>query len=293
MKINLSQLGILIIPYLILASLCYTSGYWSNVKIDIFNYYQVQDILKGLANPLFGFVGLTFYPLVTVASIMASWQEKQKENPKSVWPKPDENDSIVTRIALYFFATLFVIIIVGVVLGILILFIGAISAILFPIEDLYAFARIYLSTLTWIDWARAAVMLFLGPIITAWLVKEHIQKPIAKLGGLLGSAIFPLIIAYHFGKMDSYKVLTGLEFRYLETASRPLKYLGKADTYYFFSEDRGYVPYCNGAPTRLTNDRYDQSIRIISADSLKHLELRRYTSLEPAGLGLRGFFERR
>lgn len=292
MKFNLDRLSLLLIPYLLLASICYSSGYWSNVKIDIFNYYQVQDILKGLANPLFGFAGLAFYPLVTGASILASWQKKHPESSKLSWPEFDEEEGIGERIATYLLVFLALILLLVVLLTIIGLFVATISAILFPIEDLYSFIRLYTTTLCWVDCLRLGALLFLGPVIAAWSVKDHVQKPAINVASLIGCTILPLVIAYHFGKMESYKVLTGMEFRYLEAASGPLKYLGKADTHYFFSEDRGYVPYQTDSPTHLVNDTFEQTIRIISADSLKQLSLRRYSSLQPVKGGPKGFVAR-
>ena len=262
MKFSIKRLGVTVIPYLILVSLCYTSGYWSNLKIDIYNYYQVQDILKSLANPLFGFVGFAFYPVVSIINILASWHEKSpvKETSSTTLEKAaeekQEEHTWGEQALIYVLSIPVVGIIFALAFGILIGLIAVISLPLVPIEDYYTYARMYLSTLGLMNVIRIIVLLIIAPTLLAWIVKERIQKPTATIAALISYTILPFLIAYHFGKMDSYKILTGLEFRYLEVAGRPLKYLGKADTYHF-SEDRSYVPYQVETPTRLANNYYD------------------------------------
>jgi len=295
MKISIKRLSVTVIPYLIVASLCYTSGYWSNIKIDIYNYYQVQDILKGLANPLFGFIGLGFYPVVSLISILSSWHEKEpkKEPTPAAQDEEQEVNAWWENALIYLLAVPAIGILVALVFGILFTIIAAISLPLVPVEDYYTHALIYLSTFKLMDVVRILVLMLVGPLLIASNIKKRVQKPVATIAALIGCILFPFLTAYHFGKMDSYKILTGLEFRYMEVAGKPLKYLGKADTYYFFSEDRSYVPYQVEAPTRLANNYYDQTIRVISADSLKQLSLRRYSNREPLGaLKLPGFLER-
>lgn len=299
MKLSIKRLSITVIPYLILSSLCYTSGYWSNIKVDIYNYYQAEDILKSLANPLFGFAGLAFYPVVSVINILASWREKTpvKEPSSAASENAAEEKQEVhawwEKLLIYLLSIPVVGIIIALAFGLLFGFVAAISLPLVPIEEYYTYARIYLSTLGLVDVIRITVLLIIAPTLLGWIMKEHVQKPMSTIAALISYTILPFLIAYHFGKMESYKVLTGLEFRYLQVAGKPLKYLGKADTYYFFSEDRSYVPYQADAPTRLANNYYDQTIRIVSADSLKQLSLRRYSNREPLGaLKLPGFLER-
>jgi hypothetical protein len=299
MKVSIKRLSVTVIPYLILSSLCYTSGYWSNIKIDIYNYYQAQDILKSLGNPLFGFVGLAFYPVISVINILASWHEKaptKESAPAAVETATEEKQEEHTwweKGLIYLFSLPVVGIILTLGFGLIIGFIAAVSLPLVPIEDYSSYARIYLSTLGLMNVVRIIVLLIVAPTLLGWIVKERIQKPTPTIAALISYTILPFLIAYHFGKMESYKALMGLEFRYMEVAGKPLKYLGKADTYYFFSEDRSYVPYQAETPTRLANNYYDQTIRVVSADSLKSFSLRRYSNREPLGaLKLAGFLER-
>ncbi|MCA8830312.1 hypothetical protein [Hymenobacter pini] len=284
LKLNLGQLGAAAVPYLILASLCYVSGYWSNVGIDVFNYYQVQDVLKSLANPLLSFIGLTFYPLLTIASVLGTWQKKATPPTKLSWITFEDGEKWYERAIMHVLTALMVVAIVGLVLGLVVGFVALVSLLLFPVENLAPFTVTYLRTLDWLDLLRLPVLIFFGPWLAALLLRDYVRKSTTEFGSLIGSVVIPLILAYHFGRMESYKALSGLEFRYVETPKGALKYMGKVGDFYFFSEDGGYVPYRKREYDGLVNDQYVRTIRIVSSDSLKQLRLLHYTSARKASL---------
>lgn len=291
LKFSLGQVSAIGIPYLLVASLCYVSGFWSNLSIDVFNYFQVQDILKTLANPLLGFVGFTLYPLLTVVTVLSSWHER-RDSTKAKWIEFEGNEAWYEKIGLALvtiaLGLLFTVIVLLILVGSILLF----SLLLTPVERLAPFGLVYLRTLGLLDWLRLPLIIFICPAIVAVLVKNHVQGTITQIGSLIGSITIPLLIAYHFGRMESFKILSGLEFRYVQGPAGPMKYLGKADTYYFFSEDKGYVPYRKSVFAPLSAKAHDQTIRIVSTDSLKQVRLLYYSSTEQAQKAPAGFIRR-
>lgn len=54
MKIEFDKALLWLVPYLYLVSVAYYWGYWGSFDIDIFNYYPVSDLVKGVTAPLGG-----------------------------------------------------------------------------------------------------------------------------------------------------------------------------------------------------------------------------------------------
>jgi hypothetical protein len=52
MKIEFDKAALWLIPYLYLVSVLYYWGYWGTIGIDVFNYYPVTDLIKGITAPL-------------------------------------------------------------------------------------------------------------------------------------------------------------------------------------------------------------------------------------------------
>ncbi|MBC6698091.1 hypothetical protein [Hymenobacter sp. BT190] len=59
MKISFDRLAFWILPYLYLVSVAYNTGYWGTFGIDAFNYYPIQDLVKGVTAPLVSTVVVT------------------------------------------------------------------------------------------------------------------------------------------------------------------------------------------------------------------------------------------
>jgi hypothetical protein len=52
MKIEFDKAILWLIPYLYLVSVLYYWGYWGTLGVDVFNYYPVTDLIKGITTPL-------------------------------------------------------------------------------------------------------------------------------------------------------------------------------------------------------------------------------------------------
>jgi hypothetical protein len=52
MKIEFDKAILWLIPYLYLISVLYYWGYWGTLNVDVFNYYPVTDLVKGITAPL-------------------------------------------------------------------------------------------------------------------------------------------------------------------------------------------------------------------------------------------------
>ncbi|MGI4823628.1 MAG: hypothetical protein ACRYFV_20650 [Janthinobacterium lividum] len=52
MKIEFDKAILWLIPYLYLVSVLYYWGYWGTLDVDVFNYYPVTDLVKGITTPL-------------------------------------------------------------------------------------------------------------------------------------------------------------------------------------------------------------------------------------------------
>lgn len=282
MKISFDKILLYLIPYLLIISLCYNNGYWSLFNLNIFQYYQVQDILKAISMPAFRFIGLTTLPVMIIAASMLSWSEapiiidkdklKKWQRPKRPLDKPAETPKWQRLIAaitlLAFIACILIIAVSGTIVY------------LSPYYDESYFIDGYIGTLEEISIARVISMCFIIPfaigIIYDIMIEDRSYNDIRIMMTMM-SVFVTFAIAYHFGRLDAYKIILGTDFEYwVNKKGKPYKMLGKVDKFYFFSNDDSYVRFEDMNSRLFDSIYYYNSVIILSDDSLKAIELGMY-----------------
>jgi hypothetical protein len=290
-EIQIEKVVLLGITYLTLLSICYNNGYWSLFKINVFNYYGVQDILKGAVAPLFQFGGLLALPILVVFILALLLFKKINEEAQKEAQKDNERKSEVKFGKLQTIALgIFAIIVIPCVIAVLIIS----PFLLFPIEEQGDFALLYLNSIPGPSVGRALLVCTILPVywslffnVIKLLTKEQAFKGIF----ILSSFSSTFLIAYHYGRLDAFKIVSGYEFRYwVDENKLPHKYIAKVNNYNMFLEDRHYVLHNDSLNFRLDTLHYVPLINVISEDSLKGLSLEYYHAANTSGES--GYFSR-
>lgn len=71
MKLTFDKAILWLLPYLYLLSILYYWGYWGTFNIDVFNYYAVSDLVKGIISPLRNISSTLL--VITIALFAVEW----------------------------------------------------------------------------------------------------------------------------------------------------------------------------------------------------------------------------
>lgn len=303
-KISLEKAALLTIPYLLLLSICYNSGYWDVFGFSVFNYYEAQDILKDIAGPLFKFSGLVLIPIVILLAVVIAWSrdinkiatilkgqgiaepheiatDKSSDElcsaPVEVQQahKPEKETWFIKVFKYFILASvgiIFILFLAGTVYTIVVY--------LFPYEDEGDFVLIYIKSLESIVIQRFFVLLFLPSALIVGILRsmqliDSINKQRVLI--VLSSFIFTLLVSYHYGRIDAFKVTSGVQFRFwIDPDGHGHKYLAKINKNYFFLEDTMFINTSGNMNYRLDTLIISPVVNIITDDSLKSARLDYY-----------------
>lgn len=297
MKESLEKWLLFVVPFLLAISICYNNGYWSPYPINIYEYYQVSDILKGIAMPSFRFISLALLPLLVSISIIiqslkadAPARTKEEENKidAAVKKKTEETDKQTGLNKGHRYRWLNYLL-AGVMAGVgmLLVFTPIVLASVFlsPYLDEEKFIKIYFTALS-SSIARGVMACFLVPLFIGFVVllqqDQHNppkNSPASKVALLMSMLLTTLTLAYQSGRIDAYKIISGYDFYYLlDNKDVPHKYLGKLDKYFFFLDDIRIIDPKGTMDMRVDTMTYSAVISIVSDDSLKSLPLVHYNT---------------
>ncbi len=303
-KISLEKVALLTIPYLLLLSICYNSGYWDVFGFSVFNYYEAQDILKDIAGPLFKFSGLVLTPIFILLVIVISWARNINSNKNLAKEQrlaeqyerygidqaeekcsaPIEVQQAHTPEPEKWSTKFFRFIALGIIAIIASLFLLAIFYTivfyLFPYEDEGDFLLIYIKSLDSTVIQRFFVLLLLPSILVASIAHgmQLIEaKDRFKVLSIISSFILTLLISYHYGRIDASKVTSGAQFRFwIDPRGHGHKYLAKINKNYFFLDDTMFINTSGNMNYRLDTLIISPVVDIITDDSLKSATLDYY-----------------
>jgi hypothetical protein len=291
MKLPLDKVALLLIPYLLILSICYDNGYWSLFSISIFNYYEVQDIVKDISGPIFKFGGLVVAPMVVSLAIIITWINKKEfvdENKIAPSDKPvlvqeDVNITVeerIKRIGIKLFKKLkraSIIVLAGIAVATIVIFV---TSMFFPFEEEGKFALKYLKSTGSEAKLRFAYITFFSAMAVSSIVENTLRlskKESAKAAIVFFSFVLTMFVAYHYGRIEAYKVISGAEFRYwIDKEGDAHKYLAKINKHYIFLEDNSFVPKEGNEDFSLDTLKYNPEMKIITDDSLKSVNLDYY-----------------
>jgi hypothetical protein len=278
MKFSGEKIALLFIPYLLMLSIFYNNGYWSFFSFSVFNYYEAQDIAKDIAGPLFKFGGLLIVPLFLAALTTASMfnskkvtdaaDEKARKELKKEWKKLSFIRKVVYILKVIGY------IILGIAAFLVAVFL--ITIICYPIEDDGGFIIKYINTLQGYSVVRLLYLTLFVLIGSSFVVKR--LRSISefdgvKIGVILMSIVLTAVVAYHYGRIEAYKIISGTNFRYwIDKKGVGHKYMSKINKNYIFLNDAGYIN-PSGNDYALDTIGFDPRITVISEDSLKSVEL--------------------
>jgi uncharacterized Tic20 family protein len=209
---------LLVIPYLYVVSICYYWGYWGMFNIDIFNYYGVQDIIKGATNSMFFTLVLVLLMMSLVTSFHYLIQESIRNNVMKFL------DKHATKFLLFNIS----IIIIGI----------------------YSFYKVATSPqgISRDEPELTVITLFIIiiPFALSYIVYEIVFKNIAFKDKFIKSSIVIFCLSlpvnsFAGGIASSLSVLNDSKFDYIINSKKKstirgvYKYLGKAGDYYFLS----------------------------------------------------------
>jgi hypothetical protein len=279
MKLSAEKVALLSIPYLLVLSIFYNNGYWSFFSLSVFNYYEAQDIVKDIAGPLFKFGGLLIAPLFLAATSIASMFSDSKQISQELVKKAELEAKLDWRSLPLAKKTLEIIrfiLIVLLVVGASLLFVFIVTMVFYPIEDDGDFVLKYLSSLDDYSPMRLIYIILLTIIGTSIITKRAqgvSDIDSIKIAITVASLSLTTVIAYHYGRIEAYKIISGTNFRYwISKDGVGHKYMAHINKNYIFLNDVKYInPY--GKEYRLDTLVFDSRIVIISEDSLKSVEL--------------------
>lgn len=293
MKENIEKLTLLIFPFLLAISVCYNNGYWSLYAINVYDYYQVTDILKDIAIPSFRFMSIALLPFTVAIAIAISFLQNTNKNDLSNKKEADSSSeaeesnkqsSIKKPKSFKENAKELILIMLGMLIFLL-LASGAIfvSILLSSYSDDIDLAITYLKSFETLP-IEALCICIIAPLISSFiLVAANKNKPgeendnISKLTTFLSCILFTLLLAYNAGRFDAWKVALGYDFYFkFDKNKNPQKYLGKLDKYYFFAHDDRMFMYKPKFKFRLDTISYSPQISIIHEDELKNLRMVHY-----------------
>lgn len=280
-KIQIEKVIAVVVTYLTVLSICYNNGFWSTFNINIFNYYGLQDILKGVIAPFFQFGALIFFPLFAVALILLLGRERIKKEKTSSIDTDLHLKSKWLTIARKVYRFVGWWIIASIVISVL-----ALSLLIYPVEDQSQFLWIYLKGLNMFSIFRAVIGIFIIPMYSGIFIAElgFFRKLISmRVASISSCLILTLFISYHYGRLDAYRIFTGYEFLY-STGSKNgevQKYLGKVNNYNFFLINNYLIGH-NGfydfnIPMDMDKVLFKPLVSIVSDDSLKSIRFNSYS----------------
>lgn len=300
MKISLDKAVLLLIPYLLALSIFYNNGYWSLFSLSIFNYYEVQDIVKDIAWPLFKFGGLLIAPLfLAILMYVSIYKNESQKSAEEIKTEQDEIKKAWKEMPfkkkVFNFGRFILILSLSSVVFLLV--VSVVTIIFYPIEDDGAFVLKYLDSLS--KYFNLRLLYFaLFVLIASMTIAKRVQGVSGIDGMKTAVAILMLsltaLIAYHYGRIEAYKIISGTDFRYwIDKKGNGRKYLTKVNKNYLFLDDAQYIN-PNGNDYKLDTLNYNPQIVIISEDSLKSIELGYFgTSISSTGTRFNNAFTSR
>jgi hypothetical protein len=297
MKEYLEKILLYIVPFLIAISICYNNGYWSLYPINIYEYYQVTDILKAVAMPAFSFISLAFFPLLIAGVVLSlsfnlSKVTTPNDETKSTYVPPfvekifSKIDKLQFLKSKLFYVPVFILLL----LLISYLLIKSIYSMwillidLSPYSDDKQFIEIYFNVADkgFIRSIEACIVVPFTIAMAAFLLylpNSSPSQPIkaaSKTFFFTLSIIIVLTLSYNAGRIDAYKIIAGYDFYFIiDSKNEPHKYLGRLDKYFFFLDDNKIIK-SEKSMRKLNEMPYSTRLSIISEDSLKALQLHRY-----------------
>ena len=223
MNISFDRALLWLIPYLYLVSVSYYWGFWGSFEIDVFNYYPVSDLVKGVTSPL-GTTLLSTLWLMMLLLLVRFTTGKFFYRLSDFWSK-------MTGILFLF------------------LMISVLSAIIYLIYFVKISPNMFVSPDTNfavmkenlpIDTLLLVAVIIISFIVDVWMFSE--SEKFSFLAITKSSGIFFLLLlpckAYVGGKEKASRILHDLVFDYtiMDSVVYPqksiYKYLGKAGEYH-------------------------------------------------------------
>lgn len=269
------------VAYLTVLSICYNNGYWSTFYINIFNYYGLQDVLKGVIAPFFQFGALIMLPLLVIMLLVLLGGDKIDEETIPLLKINWQSKPRWMHIARKIFRVIGLLLLFCLIAGVI-----GLSLLIYPLEDQSQFFWIYLKSISGFSWLRLIVGIFVIPYYSAILVNELrlVYKGLSvRIATMASCLILTLFIAYHYGKADAYRIITGYEFLYFtpQKGKDVHKYLGKVNDFNFFLVNDYLISHRAisnfDIPIDINKVAFKPVISIVSDDSLKSIRLDSYS----------------